>query len=336
MTTDRVAGQVDCTIASPRGVLDALLELSKSRLSALVLCTTAVGFVVASGTHLDWGGLVITLVGTLLAAFGANALNQIIEVERDSRMERTRRRPLVTGALSRRSAWSFALTCAVVGPALLLMAINTLTGLLAAACVILYVLAYTPLKPLTPTNTLVGAVVGAIPPVMGWTAVTGTPDWGACVLAAILFVWQIPHFLALAWLYREDYARGGFRMLSVVDRSGGRTARVVLYYCCLLIPFTLLLSLGGITGWRYGFGAFVLGVALLVLGAQLAIELTDRRARRLFLASVIYLPLLLLLIVIDRRPNPTLTTKRQPPTAAARVAPPAVAASLAMATEASR
>lgn len=291
-------------VAPSRGVLGALSELCKARLSALVLCTAAVGFIAASGAEIQWGRFAVAMLGTMLAAFGANALNQCLEVGRDARMHRTRNRPLVTGELTPASAWAFGLACAIVGPVILWLALNAVTGMLALLCAALYVTIYTPLKLITPANTLVGAVVGAMPPMIGWCAVTGYPGWGAWALAAILFVWQIPHFLALAWLYRDDYRRGGFRMLSCVDSGGQLTGGVVLGYCLLLVPFTLLPTLGGITGTAYSIGALVLGLGFLAFGAHLGRRLTDLRARRLFVASIVYLPLLLTMMVADRRAAP--------------------------------
>lgn len=291
--------------ARSRGLAGALSELCKSRLSALVLCTTAVGFVAASGEAIQWSRFAVALFGTMLAAFGANALNQCVEVGRDARMNRTRNRPLVTGELTLGSGWAFGLVCAIAGPVVLWAGLNAVSGLLGLLCAGLYVLLYTPLKVVTPANTLVGAAVGAIPPMIGWCAVTGYPGWGAWVLAAILFVWQIPHFLALAWLYRDDYRRGGFRMLPCVDAGGQLTASIVLGYCLLLIPFTLLPTLGGLTGAAYSVSAVVLGLVFLGFGVQLGRSLTDLRARRLFLASIVYLPLLLAMMVIDRQAGPS-------------------------------
>lgn len=279
-----------------------LLELAKARLSTLVLFTVATGYILGSGSGFDWARFALTLAGACLAAFGANALNQCIEAARDARMRRTRRRPLPACELSPAAAWSFACVTAFVGPALLLL-VNSLTALLAGFTVLLYVLVYTPMKVRTPLNTLVGAVVGGIPPMMGWTAATNSLDPGAWTLGAILFVWQIPHFLALAWMYRDDYLRGGFRMLPAVDPTGEKTCQAMVVYALALIPITLMLSAIGITGWIYAGGAIVLGIFLLAACARMYRERTGTAARRAMLASVLYLPILLVLMVADRAPN---------------------------------
>ncbi|MBW7906559.1 MAG: heme o synthase [Phycisphaerae bacterium] len=275
-------------------------ELSKARLSSLVLLTTAVGFAMAEHDGFRWGRLVLTLLATALAAFGVNALNQRIEVERDRRMLRTCRRPLPAGAVSLSAATWFGVVTAAAGPVVLALWVNWISAGLTLLCELVYVAAYTPLKPRTPLNTLVGAVCGALPPMIGWAAATGGLERPAWILGAILFVWQIPHFLALAWLYREDYARGGFEMLSTRDRDGRATALVALLYSALLVPVSMLLSVGGPTGALYGAGAALLGAALLAVNLAFCRRRTAATARRLFLASVVYLPLLLGLMVADR------------------------------------
>jgi protoheme IX farnesyltransferase len=191
---------------------------------------------------------------------------------------------------------------AVAGVALLGALVNGLTALLALATVLLYVAVYTPLKRITPLNTIVGAVPGAIPPVMGWTAVSGTLGFPAVVLFAILFLWQLPHFLAIAWIFRDDYRRGGFPMLPVVDQDGESTGRQVALYCAALVPVSLVPTFLGLTGPIYFFGALVLGLAFLASGLAMAMHRRGKEARRVLLASVTYLPLLLALLVVDRAP----------------------------------
>jgi len=279
------------------------LELTKARLSALVVMTALVGFVIGSPGPIDPIRLVWTLLGTALAAGGANALNQWWEVERDRLMARTRGRPLPSRRLSRGGALLYGAAITIAGPALLALWVGTLPALLALAAATLYVFVYTPLKARSPLCTLAGAVVGAIPPLLGWAAAAGSIQAGGWVLGTILFIWQIPHFLALAWLYREDYARADFRMLPVVDRGGHTTFRMVLLYSLVLPPAALALTLTGAAGPLYAAGSLLLGLALLLLGMQLYRRRGDREARRLFLASVIYLPLLLGLMMIDRGPG---------------------------------
>lgn len=286
--------------ARPHATLGLLLELGKARLSTLVLLTTAVGFLLASGRTLDWSRLAWTLAGTGLAALGANTLNQWLEADRDARMQRTASRPLPTGRMSPPAALTFGLIAGGVGPLLLVTAVNTLAALLSLSAVLVYVLLYTPLKTRTAGNTLVGAVVGALPPMIGWAAAAGRLDGGAWILAAILFVWQIPHSLTLAWLCREDYARGGLRMLPVVDAGGHLTGCVIVVYTLVLLPLTLMLTFIGAAGWAYASGALLGGLGLLASGVALERSRSVTAARRLFRASIVYLLLLLGLMVLDR------------------------------------
>ena len=285
------------------GVVRAYLELGKARLSALVLFSTAVGFVLASGGALDRLRLVLTLAGTGLAALGANALNQWREARPDALMNRTAGRPLPTRRLTGRAALYFGLTAGLSGPTLLVASVDPLAGLLAFAALTIYVWLYTPLKVRTPANTLVGAVVGAVPPLIGLTGACGRLELGAWLLAGILFLWQIPHFLALAWLYRDDYARGGFWMLPRADATGSLTGCAAVVYALVLLQATLVPTLTGLTGWWYGAGAVGLGVGLLAAAVTLERQRTDFAARRLFLASVVYLPVLLGLMLLDMHPR---------------------------------
>ncbi|MFH1279598.1 MAG: heme o synthase [Candidatus Eisenbacteria bacterium] len=284
-------------------MISIYLELAKARLTALVVMTAGVGYVVAANGPFSWGRLFWTVFGTALAAGGANALNQVIEIERDRLMERTRRRALPDGRIGRGHALIFASIVSAAGPVLLALFVNGRTASLGLAAIVLYVLVYTPMKPLTPLCTLVGAVCGAIPPVMGWTARTGELGAGGWILGALLFVWQIPHFLALAWLYREDYARGGFRMLPSLDVKGIVTFRMILLYSLVLLPIGLALTLTGSAGPIYAAGSLLFGGALLVPGVKLYRRKGDPEARRLFFATLLYMPLVLGLMVIDRGPG---------------------------------
>jgi protoheme IX farnesyltransferase len=208
-----------------RGLISLYAELTKARLSALVLMTTAVGFILASTGSIDWLRLLWTVIGTALAAGCASALNQIIEINLDKRMLRTRGRPLPSGAMSVAHCFAAGMLMGAAGLIILVLRINLTAGWLALATIVIYAIIYTPLKVRSTLNTIVGAICGAIPPMIGWVAASNSLDIGAWVLAAILFVWQLPHFFALAWLYREDYARGGFEMLPVVDRRGQVTCQ---------------------------------------------------------------------------------------------------------------
>ena len=244
--------------------------------------------------------LLHTLIGTALVASGTNAFNQLRERDVDALMRRTRGRPLPSGRLSPRAAALFAGAISVLGVAYLAWRVNALTAVLAALTLASYVLLYTPLKRRTSLNTLVGAVPGALPILGGWTAAGGRIDVAALSLFWILFLWQLPHFLALAWIYREDYKSAGLAMLSVEDVDGRRTGWMVLLYALALLPVSLLPSLVGVTGPWYFAGAALLGIGFVTAGAAMLGRATPRGAWRVFLASIIYLPALLTLMVLDK------------------------------------
>jgi protoheme IX farnesyltransferase len=277
-------------------------RLARVRLSGLVAATAATGFVLGTSGDLDWARLAWMLLGTTLAAWGANAFNQWIEMRRDARMHRTRRRPLPTRSIRARSALAFAVVTGLAGPALLAARINSGAAGLVLAALLIYVLAYTPLKVRTPLSTVIGGVVGALPPLVGWMGAVGRLDGAAWILGVILFLWQIPHALALAWLYREDYRRGGFRLLPVVDDAAARTGRLIVLYVLVLVLASVQMTVIGVTGRAYAVGALLLGAGLLLASVMLERRPSRAAARRLFLATVIYLPALLILMVIDRRP----------------------------------
>jgi protoheme IX farnesyltransferase len=285
--------------AAPRSAVSAWTELVKPRLTTLVVITTIVGYAAgAAGEFRGWTFL-MTVLGTGLLGAAASALNQWWERAFDARMRRTRSRPIPAGAIAPGRGLVFGLVAAAAGLVLLARQVNGLTALLGAITLVVYILAYTPLKRRTTLCTVVGAVTGAIPPMMGWTAATGSIGAGAWVLFGILFVWQIPHFLAIAWLYREDYERGGFRMLPVVDPEGSATCGMVVLYSLALLPVSLAATLVGMSGWLYAVGALLLGGAMLALAIRLHRERTAAAARRLFLATITYLPILLALLVFD-------------------------------------
>jgi protoheme IX farnesyltransferase len=292
-------GQTSSPRHTARRLLACYLELAKARLGTLVVLTTVAGFLLAARGEASPWLLICTAVGTALSAFGANILNQLIEVDRDRRMVRTRNRPLPAGKVGRSLAAVWGVGSAAVGLGLLAMTTNWLTTGLSLFIVLLYLLVYTPLKVRTPLNTVVGAVCGAVPPMMGWTAATGRLDLGAWMLFGILFLWQMPHFLSLAWLYRVDYDRGGFRMLPSVDPNGTTTGWIALLYAGSLLPVTTALAWAGLSGTTFLVSSQLLGIGFAALGWGFLRDRSDRSARRLFLASIAYLPLLFVLMVVD-------------------------------------
>ena len=265
-----------------------------------MVLTAAAGFYLGSGARVDLGLLVHTLLGTALVAGGTNAFNQLRERDVDGRMQRTRGRPLPSGRVTPGAAAAFAGVISLAGVGYLALAVNLLTAGLAALTLTSYVLLYTPLKRKTSLNTLIGAVPGALPIVGGWTAAGGELGAAVAALFWILFLWQLPHFLALAWIYREDYRRGGLAMLSVEDPDGRHTGRMALLYAMALLPVSLLPTLLGVTGPLYFFGALVLGLAYAVVAAVMIRAATTPRAWRVFFVSIVYLPALLTLMVLDK------------------------------------
>jgi protoheme IX farnesyltransferase len=278
----------------------AFLELTKPGITRMVVLTAAAGFYLGSRGPFDLTQFLETLAGTALVAAGSSALNQLREREVDALMNRTRGRPLPSGRVSPAAAALFSWTAAALGVGYLAWQVNLVTAALALLTLVSYVFLYTPLKQRTSLNTLVGAVPGALPVVGGWTAAGGHIDGVVLSLFWILFLWQLPHFLALAWLYREDYRRGGFEMLSLDDASGRSTGRMALLYAITLLPVSLAPTLLRLTGTLYFFGALVLAICYAWMSLLLMREPSEKSARRLFFASITYLPLLLALMVIDK------------------------------------
>jgi protoheme IX farnesyltransferase len=283
-----------------RGWVSVFADLVKARLTLLVLLTTLVGFYLGCRGAASGMLLFNTLSGTALVAAGAAALNQLLEREHDARMRRTRNRPLPTGRLQPSTVMVFGGVCACAGLLQLAVAVNLTTSVVGAVSLLSYLFIYTPLKRLTWLNTAVGAIPGALPPLMGWTAARGQLGVEGWALFAILAFWQLPHFLAISWIHREDYARAGFKMLSGIDPQGHRTARHAVSHTLGLLPVSLFPFLLGITGAVYLAGAIVLGVVFLWFAIQFARELTVARARQLFFVSILYLPLLLTVMVLDK------------------------------------
>lgn len=283
--------------------VSAFAELAKPRVSALVLFATAVGFLLALPPNVGSTAviaLVNTILGTALVAIGANALNHYLEVDTDRRMQRTSGRPLPSGRLTPLEVLTFGTTTGMLGVLYLVWRVNLLTAFLAALTLGLYVFAYTPLKRRTTFCVFVGAVPGALPPVIGWAGATGSLAVPALVLFAVVFFWQLPHFAAIAWLYRADYAAAGLVMMPVVDREGTRTNLHVVTHSVGLLAVSLLPAMCGMAGPVYAAGAAALGLVYLAMGVALIVAKTDRNARRALLFSVIYLPLLFTLMMLDK------------------------------------
>lgn len=293
------------TVLEPRdlslGVRMAdLVELTKPRITLMVVVTAGIGLLLASGGRVPMAMVLHALVGTGLVAAGSAALNHVLERDIDALMRRTANRPLPAGRMHPDLALTLGVGLAVAGLVELTLGVNLLTALLGAAALAGYVFVYTPLKKISPLATVVGAVPGAIPPMMGWAAVTESLDPGAWVLFAILFLWQLPHFLAIAWMCREDYARAGLPMLPVIHPDGRSTARQMVLYGAALLPVSLLPSMLGLTGSAYFLGAMGLGLFFLAMCVAFAVSLSALAARRVLLTSVLYLPAVLAVMVLDR------------------------------------
>src|SRR6266496_1138523 len=289
------------TVAAPRhGFVSDLAELVKARLTLLVLLTTAVGFYLGSESPIDYRALFHTVFGTAAAAAGAAALNQWWERRADALMRRTRTRPIPAGRMRPLQAFILGIGLSIFGVGYLAIVCNALSAALAGITITIYILAYTPLKRTSTANTAVGAIPGAIPPMIGWAAARGSIGAGAWSLFAIVFLWQLPHFFAIAWMYREDYSRAGFRMISTDDRSGERSASQSVFFCILLLVIAGLPTFLGIANFVY------LAIELLLGGLFTAIAMrflrmpTPSAARSLFIASIVYLPLLLATLALTK------------------------------------
>lgn len=280
--------------------MNDFIQLTKPRITWLILMSTGVGFFFGAASGWSWWTLFHTIIGTGLIASGTAALNQWWEREADARMERTRERPLPSGKVSQRAALLFAIALSIAGFVELWLGANLLSAMLGAFTLGTYLFAYTPLKQVTWHSTTVGAVPGAMPPVIGYAAAAGVADAQAWTLFAILFLWQFPHFYSIAWLYRDDYARAGIQMLPVIDRSGVRTVKQILLTSALLIPASLLPKYLGMSGTPYLAGAFLLGLMYFYFSVQLSRSRTVAGAKSVLIASIYYLPLLYCLMVADR------------------------------------
>ena len=282
------------------GLLADYVALTKPRLNCLVVATSATGYYLGGRGSTDVMAMTQAVAGTALAAGGAAVLNQLYERETDALMRRTRLRPLPDGRVAPADARIFGIALSLAGLLLLAARANWLAAGLALATILVYLIVYTPMKRRTPLSTLVGAVPGALPVLIGWTASHGSVALGGATLFTIVFLWQIPHFMAIAWLYRDDYGKAGFPMLSVIDPQGRRAGRQAVRYAAALVPVSLAPTFAGISGTVYFVSALALGLALLVLAVRFAATRNDRAARALFLGSITYLPLLWILMIAGR------------------------------------
>lgn len=281
-------------------LLSDFSELAKARLSLLVLLTTLVGFLLGWRGPMNFTLLAATLVGTAMCAAGASTLNQWWERDLDARMKRTRDRPLPSGRVHPGDALLLGIFLSIFGVLILLLFANIRAGFLAFSTIVIYVAVYTPMKRMTSLNTLVGAVPGALPPLIGWVAARGTYNLEGCLLFALLWFWQMPHFLAIAWLYREDYKSAGFAMLTNEDPRGLVTSGQALLYALCLVPVTLMPVLAGFNAVWFFFAALLLGGAYAWSSLRFLLVRDRPRARRLFMASILYLPAILVCLVASR------------------------------------
>jgi len=275
------------------------VALAKPRLNVLVVASSAAGYYLGSPSAPQLAPMALAVGGTALVAGGAAVLNQVYERDTDALMLRTRMRPLPDRRVGVDEARVFGIVLAAAGIAVLSLSANLLAALVAAATLAIYLAAYTPLKRRSAVSTLVGAIPGALPPLIGWTAGRGAIDSGGWALFAIVFLWQIPHFMAIAWMYREDYRRAGFPMLPVIEPDGARTGRQAVLYAVALVPVSLVPAVVGVAGLAYFWFALALGVSFLFLAARFAALRSEGRARALFYGSLVYLPLIWAAMILD-------------------------------------
>jgi protoheme IX farnesyltransferase len=285
---------------STKKIIDGYFELCKPRIVTLVLVTTALGYYMGGRGFHDYYRFFVTMIGSALVCAGSAALNQYLEHDTDAIMKRTKNRPIPTGIISANNAMLFGVFLILSGVLLLCIEVNLLTSFLSLLTAFLYVLVYTPMKKISWLNTTLGAIPGAIPPVGGWAAATGEVTVGAWVLFLIMFVWQHPHFYSIAWLFKDDYKKAGFKMLSGEGSDGKRLFTHTLVYSIILIPVSILPTIVGISGRMYLYGALILGFSFLYFSRKFQQSVSTKVAHQLLKASVFYLPALLLLIIMDR------------------------------------
>ena len=280
-------------------LITSYIELTKPRILTMVLVTTVLGFYLGGEGISSIPLLISLLVGVALVSGGSSALNHYLEREFDSKMQRTKNRPIPKGVISPTCALTFGITLTLLGIFILYVKVNILTSFLSLLTSFLYIMVYTPMKRASWLNTTVGAIPGAIPPLGGWAAATGGLSFEAGILFLILFLWQHPHFYAIAWMMREDYRRGGFKMLPVVEPDGNRMFKHVLWFSFMLIPVSLIPSVIGMSGSIYFTGVLIAGIVLFMISQSFARSRSFDDAKKLLRATVVYLPILLFLIIMD-------------------------------------
>ncbi|MEC9106290.1 MAG: heme o synthase [Candidatus Neomarinimicrobiota bacterium] len=281
-------------------IINSYIDLMKPSILIMVLITTILGFYLGSDGNIVWINLIWMLTGTTFSAGGASVLNQYLERDQDKIMNRTCDRPIPLGIISPYNALVFGIITVVIGTSILVVKINLLTGFLSLLTVFMYVLVYTPMKRVTWLNTSIGSVPGALPPIGGWAAATNSIDSGAWILFGILYLWQHPHFFAIAWMCKNDYEKAGFKMLPVIEPDGKRTVRQILWHLSLLFPISLLPVLIGMNGYIYLYGSLIITLYYFLSAFPMLKNKSHKNASQILKASVLYLPALLVIIIIDK------------------------------------
>ena len=281
-------------------ITNSYIDLMKPNILIMVLITTILGYFLGADGKILWNNLTWMLIGTTFSAGGAGVLNQYLERDQDKIMNRTCNRPIPSGKISPQNALIFGIITVIVGTIVLVVKINLLTGFLSILTAFMYVLIYTPMKRVTWLNTSLGSIPGALPPVGGWAAATNSIDSGAWILFAILYLWQHPHFFAIAWMCKDDYEKAGFKMLPVIEPDGNRTIRQILWHLSLLFPISLLPVLIGMNGNIYLYGVLIITLYYFLSAFPMLYKKSYKNASRILKASVLYLPALMIIIIIDK------------------------------------
>ena len=281
-------------------ITNSYIDLMKPNILIMVLITSILGYYLGSDGKILWGNLIWLLIGTTFSAGGASVLNQYLERDQDKIMKRTSQRPIPSGIISPHNALFFGIILVIIGTIILVLEINLLTGFLSLLTAFMYVLIYTPMKRITWLNTSMGSIPGALPPIGGWAAATNSIDSGAWILFGILYLWQHPHFFAIAWMCKDDYEKAGFMMLPVIEPDGKRTTRQILWHLSLLFPISLLPVVIGMNGNIYLYGSLIITLYYFLSALPMLHDKSHKNASRILKASVLYLPVLMIIIIIDK------------------------------------